>query len=96
VSAGRTPRETNDAAPLEPLSYAEQVHADLRVRCIHLATKEAFVGLPEPNDQRGSLTEAIWWCEHTGDVRGPKGDIVDEDSCHGRCGRGCYEPPIRP
>jgi len=87
-----TPKPTPEGA------YAAQVRADLRVRCLSLMTKEAFVGLPAPHEQAFEADGPIWWCEETGDAFGPDNEPVETDPCHGRCAqaRRCYRPPLSP
>ncbi|MDJ0973511.1 MAG: hypothetical protein QNJ98_03560 [Planctomycetota bacterium] len=76
-------------------SYRQQVEDQLRTRCIHLRTKEAFVGLPSEHEEAFPADAAIWWCDETGEPLGPDGHAADE-GCHGPCDRPCFQAPIRP
>ncbi len=76
-------------------SYRDDVEAQLRTRCIHLRTKEAFVGLPSEHEQAFEADGPVWWCDATGEPLGPDGSAADE-ACHGPCERLCFEPPLRP
>ena len=76
-------------------TYADEVRAQLRVRCIHLMTKEAFVGIPSEHEQAFEADGPIWWCEQTSEALGPDGSAADE-TCHGPCDRTCFAPPVRP
>lgn len=73
-------------------AYAAAVRRELRTRCIHLATKEAFVGLPAPHEQPFALDEPLWWCDRTGKAFGPDGSAACRARCHAP-GRVCYDSP---
>lgn len=75
--------------------YAQRVREALKVRCVHLKTKEAYLGLPGPGSQEGRFDTTIWWCEQTCGVFGPDGASALPASCE-RPGRACYVPPLRP
>lgn len=77
-------------------SYRKEVEAQLRVRCVHLETKEAFVGLPAEHEQAFAADDAILWCDQTGEALGPDGNAAEMEGCHGECPRACYQPPLRP
>lgn len=79
----------------EQPTYADEVRAQLRVRCVHLVTKEAFVGVPSEHEQAFEADGPIWWCDRTSEAMGPDGCAADE-SCHAPCNRTCFEPPVRP
>ena len=89
------PQKSNPS-DVPPPTYAERVREQLRTRCIHLLTKEAFVGLPSEHEQEFAFDGAIWWCDRTGEPIGPDGALADADGCHGDCDRPCYVPPNRP
>jgi hypothetical protein len=74
--------------------YAREVEGELRTRCIHLLTKEAFVGIPSEHERPFEGDEPAWWCDRTGEALGPDGSPVCRADCHGPW-RGCYEAPIR-
>ncbi len=75
--------------------YAAQVRRELRTRCVHLLTKEAFTGMPAPHERPFALDEPLWWCDRTGRPLGPDGSATCRDGCHAP-GRACYVPPLRP
>lgn len=77
-----------------PGEYAARVKKQLETRCIHLLTKESFLGLPSDHEQQFPVDEAIFWCDSTGDALGPDGCSACVDDCHGKA-RSCYEPPLR-
>lgn len=77
------------------MSYADDVRAALRTRCLHLRTKEQFVGIPAEHEQPFAADDAICWCDQTSEALGPDGGSACNTAC-GRPGRRCYEPPIRP
>lgn len=77
-------------------NYRAQLEAELKVRCIHLQTKEAFVGLPSEHEQAFAADGPIWWCEQTSEPLGPDGAAAEQTACDGSCPRPCYEAPIRP
>ncbi len=84
----------------DPLSrphgaYREEVERELKVRCIHLKTKEAFLGLPAEHESGFDGDEPIWWCEKTLEALGPDGSAACRADCHG-LGRACYEAPKGP
>lgn len=74
--------------------YARRVEHALRTRCVHLLTKEAFLGLPEPHEREFEADGPIWWCDRTSEALGPDGEAACAEDCHGP-GRTCYEPPVR-
>ena len=76
-------------------TYADRIRAELRVRCIHLRTKEAFVGIPAAHEQGFPLDDALWWCDQTGEALGPDGASACHADCHAP-GRTCYVAPQRP
>ena len=74
--------------------YTREVEHDLRRRCLHLLTKEAFAGLPSQHEEAFAADEPIWWCDRTGEALGPDGSAACQRDCHGP-GRTCYEAPVR-
>lgn len=74
--------------------YARDLSRELRVRCVHLLTKEAFVGVPSAHETPFAADEPIWWCDRTGGALGPDGSTVCRRDCHAP-GRACYEAPLR-
>jgi len=74
--------------------YTRAVQSELRVRCIHLLTKEAFLGLPAEHEREFEADEPIWWCDKTHAPLGPDGSEACRASCHGK-DRACYEGPFR-
>ncbi len=74
--------------------YTRKLLEELRVRCIHLTTKEQFVGLPEDHEQDFPADEPIWWCGRTSEVLGPDGSEACREHCH-QPGRDCYEGPVQ-
>ncbi len=74
--------------------YMREVQGELRTRCIHLLTKEAFLGIPSEHEERITGDEPIWWCDKTTEPLGPDGSEACRAHCHGP-GRACYEAPIR-
>ncbi|MDJ0521467.1 MAG: hypothetical protein QNJ90_05270 [Planctomycetota bacterium] len=74
--------------------YRRKVLDELRVRCIHLTTKEQFVGLPEDHEQEFPADEPIWWCAQTSEPLGPDGSEACRENCQ-KPGRTCYEGPVR-
>lgn len=83
---------------MEPTSrdgeYARRVEKELRTRCVHLLTKEAFLGPPEDHEREFEADDPIWWCDRTSEPLGPDGREACAESCRdGR--RPCYEPPVR-
>ncbi len=85
---------TPPSGPGRP-GYPERVRAALRVRCVHLKTKESFLGLPGPDTPEGRYDTTIWWCAATCAVFGPDGGTAAPQGCE-RPGRACYLPPVRP
>ena len=79
----------------QPGDYARRVREALKVRCVHLKTKEAYLGLPGPDAQANPYDTAIWWCSQTCGVFGPDGGDAVPARCE-RPGRTCYVPPLRP
>jgi hypothetical protein len=75
-------------------AYTRRVEQQLRVRCLHLRTKEAFTGLPSAHEREFEADGPVWWCDRTGEALGPDGSQACTDDCHGP-GRSCYEPPVR-
>jgi hypothetical protein len=74
--------------------YTREVEAELRHRCVHLLTKEAFVGIPSEHEQAFPADEPIWWCDRTGESMGPDEAPACRRDCHGP-GRSCYVAPVR-
>ena len=74
--------------------YTRAVRAELRVRCIHLLTKESFLPLPPESARAFEADEPIFWCDRTGEPLGPDGSEACRAQCHGP-GRACYEGPVR-
>ena len=74
--------------------YAKEVRDELRTRCLHLLTKEAFLEIPSDSERAFQADEPIWWCDKTGDPLGPDGSEACRKDCHGP-GRSCYQGPIR-
>ena len=74
--------------------YTRAVESELRVRCLHLLTKQAFLALPAESEREFEADEPIWWCDRTGEALGPDGSEACRATCHGP-GRGCYEGPVR-
>lgn len=79
----------------DALPYPQRVREALKVRCVHLKTKEAFLGLPSHDTQEGRYDTTIWWCAQTCLVFGPDGGTAAPAGCE-RPGRACYTPPVRP
>lgn len=77
------------------MDYRREVQDALKVRCIHLKTKRAYLGLPEPDEVDDDCDTAVWWCERTCDPLGPDRATADPEPCE-RPGRSCYVPPVRP
>ncbi|MHC5010403.1 MAG: hypothetical protein ACYTG6_05545 [Planctomycetota bacterium] len=77
------------------MDYRRKVREALRVRCIHLKTKAAFLGLPDPGDRENDLDTAVWWCQQSCEALGPDRSAATPDTCE-KPGRTCYEPPVRP
>jgi hypothetical protein len=75
--------------------YRRAVQDALKVRCVHLKTKRAYLGLPELDEVDDDCDTAVWWCEQTCEPLGPDGSSADPGPCE-RPGRPCYEPPLRP
>lgn len=78
-----------------PGDYARRVREALKVRCVHLKTKEAYLGLPGPDAEESRYDTTIWWCSQTCGVFGPDGGTAVPPACE-RPGRACYSPPVRP
>jgi len=74
--------------------YTRKVLDELRARCIHLTTKEQFVGVPEAHEREFPADDPIWWCARTSEALGPDGSEVCRAACHAP-GRACYEGPVR-
>ena len=74
--------------------YTRRLLEELRVRCIHLTTKEQFVGVPEEHETEFPADEPIWWCGRTGEALGPDGSEACRAHCHAP-GRDCYEGPVQ-
>jgi len=72
--------------------YRREVLEDLRVRCVHLTTKEQFVGLPEEHETAFAADDPILWCARSSEALGPDGSEVCYAACH-KPGRACYEGP---
>lgn len=79
----------------QPGDYARRVREALKVRCVHLKTKESYLGLPGPDAEEGRFDTTLWWCAQTCGVFGPDGGTAIPGPCE-RPGRTCYEPPRRP
>ena len=77
------------------MSYADDVRNALRTRCVHLRTKEQFVGIPSDHEEPFAADDAIFWCDQTGEGMGPDARTACGTEC-GVPGRTCYEPPVRP
>jgi hypothetical protein len=77
------------------MTYRDKVREALRTRCVHLKTKSAYLGLPDPGDRENDLDTAIWWCERTCEALGPDGSAATPRTC-GAAGRSCYQRPVRP
>lgn len=77
------------------MAYRRKVQEALKVRCIHLKTKRAWLGLPGADEAENPIDTAVWWCERTCEPLGPDGTAAEPEGCEGP-GRGCYEPPVRP
>jgi len=71
-------------------AYRRDVEAELRIRCIHLKTKEAFVGLPSEHETAFPADGPICWCDQTGEPLGPDAAPADPGGCHGASPRTCY------
>ena len=76
----------------KPGEYTRRVREELQTRCVHLYTKEGFLGLPEEHEQEFEADGPVWWCDQTGNGLGPDGSIACQEACC-RFGRACYEPP---
>jgi len=74
--------------------YTRAVQSELRVRCVHLMTKEAFLALPAAHEREFEADDPIWWCDKSGAALGPDGSEVCRAACHGAT-RSCYEGPVR-
>lgn len=77
------------------MSYADDVRAKRRTQCVHLCTKEQFVGLPSEHEEPFAFDDAIHWCDQTSEALGPDGASACGTAC-AKPGRTCYEGPIRP
>ncbi len=78
------------------MDYRRKVQEALRVRCVHLQTKRAWLGLPEADEVENPVDTAVWWCALTCEPLGPDASTVEPESCE-QPGRACYtEPPARP
>ena len=77
------------------MDYAQRVREALKTRCVHLKTKEAYLGMPGPEAKESEFDTTIWWCERTCRSLGPDGSAAHPAACE-RPGRACYEPPLRP
>lgn len=80
---------------MDERSYRRKVQDALKVRCVHLKTKRAWLGLPDEADVENPIDTAVWWCERTCEPLGPDGESAVPEACEGP-GRGCYVPPTRP
>jgi hypothetical protein len=69
-------------------AYARKVRAALRVRCVHLRTKAAFLGMPGPGDPENVFDTAVWWCGVTCEALGPDGASASPERCSTE-GRAC-------
>jgi len=74
------------------MSYRDEVLRSLRVRCVHLRTKRAFLGLPEEGDRPNDVDTAVWWCARTARALGPDGSVAGPAGCAG-APRSCYAAP---
>ena len=72
------------------MSYRSRLKQLLRVRCLHLCTKEAAMPLPDPDDEENIYDTAAFWCARTTEVLGPDGSAAEPGACDGP-GRACYE-----
>jgi hypothetical protein len=63
------------------MDYAKKVREALRVRCVHLKTKRAFLGLPAADEVENPFDTAVWWCERTCEALGPDGSTAHPTSC---------------
>ena len=86
---GKDLRQEGDGA------YAEEVRAAMRTRCVHLRTKEQFVGIPSDHERPFEADDAIFWCDRTFEALGPDGEAACSRECAAP-GRTCYDAPIRP
>ena len=77
------------------MDYRRKVQDALRVRCIHLKTKRAYLGLPGADDAENPVDTAVWWCEKTCEPLGPDDSAAEPGSCE-KPGRDCYVRPVRP
>lgn len=77
------------------MDYRRKVQDQLKVRCIHLETKRAWLGLPEADEVENPFDTAVWCCARTCEPLGPDASGAEPESCEGP-GRTCYEPPVRP
>jgi len=77
------------------MDYRRKVEEALKVRCIHLDTKRAWLGLPEADEVDDPFDTAVWTCRRTCEPLGPDGSAADPASCE-KPGRACYVPPTRP
>ena len=75
------------------MSYRRRVEDALKVRCVHLKTKAAFLGLPDEDDVENDLDTAIWWCEETCEGLGPDGSSAEPSACDPRRRDGTAPPP---
>lgn len=76
------------------MSAGERLREVLRVRCVHLKTKSAYVGRPDDDEPENDIDTAVWWCEHTCDALGADGGPAEPARCDGP-GRACYRGPVR-
>ena len=74
------------------MSYRSELRAILKLRCVHLCTKEAVMPLPDHGDVENDHDTAVWWCARTTEALGPDGSAAREGACDGP-GRPCYEAP---
>jgi hypothetical protein len=74
------------------MDYPARVRQELKVRCTHLRTKQAYMPLPQAGDHENDVPTAIWWCALTHAQLGPDGSAAGCGDCD-RPGRPCYRPP---
>ena len=77
------------------MDAAESLREVLRVRCVWLRTKAAYLNFPDPGQSENPISTAIFWCNRNGEALGPDGHTACAGDCD-RPGRSCYEPPVRP
>jgi len=73
------------------MNYRSRLRQILKVRCVHLSTKEAVQPLPDPDEVENVHDTAVFWCARTTEALGPDGSSAEPGICDGP-GRACYEP----